>query len=81
MNFPSFSHDGKFIYALDHVESERFIFRIPVTGGKAQRIFDLKDVHLTGRLTFSMSLDPTDAPLLLREMGSSEIYALNLEQK
>jgi DNA-binding winged helix-turn-helix (wHTH) protein/Tol biopolymer transport system component len=80
VNFPSFSHDGKFIYALDHLGAERFILRIPVTGGKPERIFDLKDVNLTGRLTFSLSLDPTDAPLFLREMGSSEIYALTLEQ-
>jgi DNA-binding winged helix-turn-helix (wHTH) protein/Tol biopolymer transport system component len=80
VNFPSFSHDGKFIYALDHLGAERFIFRIPVIGGKPQRLFDLKDVKMTGRLTFSLSLDPTDAPLLLRETGSSEIYALTLEQ-
>jgi hypothetical protein len=26
-------------------------------------------------------LDPTDAPLLLREIGTSDIYALTLEQK
>jgi hypothetical protein len=38
-------------------------------------------VKITGRLTFSMSLDPTDAPLLLRETGSSEIYALTLAEK
>jgi len=81
VNFPSFSHDGKYIYALDHLAADRFIFRISVAGGEAERIFDLKDVNITGLLTFSMSLDPTDAPLLLREMGSSEIYALTLEQK
>jgi hypothetical protein len=28
-----------------------------------------------------MGLDPTDAPLLLRDIGSSDIYALTLEQK
>jgi len=81
VNLPSFSHDGKFIYALDLVEGDRFFFRIPVTGGKIERLFDLKDVNITGRLTFSMSLDPTDAPLLLRETGSSEIYALTLAEK
>jgi len=27
------------------------------------------------------TLDPTDAPLVLRDMGSTYIYALTLEQK
>jgi len=26
-----------------------------------------------------MNLDPTDAPLLLRDVGSADIYALTLE--
>jgi hypothetical protein len=28
-----------------------------------------------------MSLDPTDAPLVLRDVGSDDIYALTLEEK
>ena len=28
-----------------------------------------------------LGLDPTDAPLLLRDAGTDEIYALTLEQK
>jgi len=28
-----------------------------------------------------MGLDPTDAPLLLRDIGSEDIYALTLEEK
>jgi hypothetical protein len=30
---------------------------------------------------FSMSLDPTDSPLVLRDIGTNDIYALTLEQK
>jgi len=28
-----------------------------------------------------MTLDPTDAPLVLRDVGSDDIYALALEEK
>ena len=55
------------------------LFRIHVLGGEAERIRDMKDWHSTG--SGWMGLDPTDAPLLLRDIGSSDIYALTLEEK
>ena len=57
------------------------VFRISVTGGDAERIADLKRVHYTGYYSVWFELDPTDAPLLLRNVGTSDIYALTLEQK
>ena len=55
------------------------VFRIPVAGGGEERIVDMTDWNLTGFVGFSISLDPTDAPLVLREAGSDDIYALTLE--
>jgi hypothetical protein len=57
------------------------VFRIPASGGDAERISDLKGVHYTGYYSVWLGLDPTDAPLLLRDIGTSDIYALTLEQK
>jgi eukaryotic-like serine/threonine-protein kinase len=57
------------------------IYRIPVAGGDAERLTDMKDVHITGYYGVWFGLDPTDAPLLLRDIGTSDIYALRLEQK
>jgi hypothetical protein len=57
------------------------VFRIPVIGGDAERITDLKEVPYTGYYSVWFGLDPTDAPLLLRNIGTSDIYALTLEQK
>ena len=56
------------------------MFKIPVTGGKPERIADLREGHLTGFVGFSMSLDPTDVPLVLRDVGSDDIYVLTLEE-
>jgi len=55
------------------------LFRISVAGGREERVMNMSDWHLTGRFGASMSLDPNGAPLLLRDVGSDDIYALTLE--
>jgi eukaryotic-like serine/threonine-protein kinase len=56
------------------------VFRIPVAGGEAERIIDLKDFQYTGYVGHWMGLDPDDAPLLLRNTGTDDIYALTLKR-
>jgi len=41
----------------------------------------LKDFRYTGTWGLWLGLDPTDAPLMLRDVGTSDIYALTLERK
>jgi hypothetical protein len=50
-------------------------------GGKPERVADLKGVHYTGYYGLWMGLDPTDTPLILRNTGTYDIYALTLEEK
>jgi Tol biopolymer transport system component len=79
--FPSWSKDGRFIYFL-RTTDDRGIYRVPISGGDAERIVDLKDFQYTGWYSSGwLGLDPTDAPLRLRDAGTDEIYALTLEQK
>jgi Tol biopolymer transport system component len=88
-NYPQFSHDGRFVYFLqtvqDHEGEDRTVVnhldvvRIPVSGGMAERVVDMKDFHTTGYWSFSMQLDPTDAPLVLRDISSDDIYALDVK--
>ena len=54
------------------------VFRVRPSGGGAEKIVDLKDWHDAGWFGRYMGLDPTDAPLLLRDIGSEDIYALSL---
>lgn len=79
--FQSFSHNGRFIYYSKRRGPEQGIFRIPVAGGKEERVVNMTDWHLTGYSGFSMSLDPSDAPLVLLDTGTDDIYALSLEEK
>jgi len=78
--FPAFSADSRFIYFLRYGYNQG-VFRVPVAGGTDQRVVDMTDWHLTGYFGYSMSLDPTDAPLVLRDMNSNDIYALTVEPK
>jgi Tol biopolymer transport system component len=78
--FPRWSRDSHAIYFLG-LSDNPGVFRIPVTGGDAERLTDLKGFHYAGYYTVWFGLDPTDAPLLLRDIGTSDIYALTLEQK
>jgi Tol biopolymer transport system component len=77
---PEWSADGQFIYFKRVIEN-RGIFRIRIHGGTEEKIADLKDFHDAGWFGDYMGLDPTDAPLLLRDIGSNDIYALTLDSK
>ncbi len=64
VSFPCFSADSQTIYFLRYgVDQE--VFRIRIPDGKEERVADLRQTHLVSATGVSMSLDPTDAPLLL----------------
>jgi Tol biopolymer transport system component len=78
-DWPSWSNDSRFIYFF--AWPSEAAYRIPVTGGTPEKIVDLHDVKQTGWAGSWMGLDPTDTPMLLRDVGTDDIYALTLEQK
>jgi hypothetical protein len=80
VEFPSFSRDGRSIYFL-RFGHDQAVIRIAVIGSKEERVIDMAKWHVTGYMNYSMTLDPTDAPLVLRDVGSDDIYALTLEEK
>ena len=80
IEFPAFSVDSQFLFYL-LLGSDQAVYKVRVNGGEPQRVVDLKDWQLTGYSSFWMGLDPADAPMLLRDNGTSDLYALTLEQK
>ena len=81
VDMPCFSRDSQSIYFL-RFGVDQGVFRIRLKGGKPEeKIWDLKDLHLAGYWGYSMSLDPTDVPLISRDIGSQDIYALTLEER
>jgi Tol biopolymer transport system component len=78
--FATWSRDGRYIYYLKF-QTGNGIYRIRASGGEPERVADLTDVPYTGLFGMWMGLDPTDAPLIMRDTGSDDIYALTLEEK
>ena len=77
---PEWSRDSQFIYFLRR-RGDPGVFRISIRGGEPEKIADLKDFQIGGWYRSWMGLDPTDAPLMLRDISSDDIYALTLDQK
>jgi Tol biopolymer transport system component/DNA-binding winged helix-turn-helix (wHTH) protein len=78
--FPTWSSNSQFIYFL-RMGHDPGVFRVRVSGGNAKRVVDLKGFRHTGAFTLWMGLDPTDTPMLIRDVGTDDIYALTLEQR
>jgi len=79
-DFPAWSRDGRFIYFVS-TRADKGVFRIRPSGGKAERVVDLEGFHVAGLSGIWMALDPEDLPMLLRDAGGIDIYALTLEEK
>lgn len=69
------SRDGKVIYARDIAGS---LYRIPVSGGKPEFAGDLQGL---GTAVWSGLDTTTGAPLILRDIGTDDIYALTLTEE
>jgi Tol biopolymer transport system component len=72
------SRDSQFVYFLD---STRNVSRVSIKGGRVERVMDLTGFPHTGWMSDWMGLDPSDAPLLLHNVGSEDLYALTLDRK
>jgi Tol biopolymer transport system component len=77
LGYPSWSANGKAIYYMNFGEAPS-VFRVRVADGKVEHVLDLKNLHLTSNLGMWMGLDPSDALLFLRNIGTRDIYALTL---
>jgi len=75
-SFPSWSHDGRSVYFVQGVRNPA-VMRFSTADRKAERVADLKDLHTTGFYAVSFSLTPDDQPIMTRDIGTQEIYALD----
>jgi Tol biopolymer transport system component/DNA-binding winged helix-turn-helix (wHTH) protein len=74
----NWSSDGRYLYYLRR-GSDPAIVRIRLLDGAIEQVADLKGVRQTGfRSGFWMGLTPDDSPLVLRDIGTEEIYSLDL---
>ena len=76
--FPNWSHDGKYLYFEDSFQSE--MRRVQIPGKKFENIASLKEVRRpNGIFGFWSKAAYDGSPLVLRDAGTQEIYALELQ--
>jgi Tol biopolymer transport system component/DNA-binding winged helix-turn-helix (wHTH) protein len=75
----SWSKDAKYIYFDSACGSpDPALFRVSVKDGRIERLYSLKDTpEVYGDYGTWFGLDPEDSPLLTRDLGTQEIYALD----
>ena len=75
----NWSHDGQSIYFLDQ-SGKGTVLKIRIGDHNSEKVVALDDFKTTGRYSGSLSLMPDDSPLLLREGGTQDVYALDWEK-
>ena len=78
IGWPSWSHDGQYIWFTGSTAGaqQSGIFRIRIQNRKLDEMIDLKDFRQAPGWGDWFGLTPTDQPLLVRDAGAQDIYAL-----
>ena len=78
IGYPVWSRDGSFIYFDNLSTSEPAILRVRISDRTIEQAASLKNVRrAVGAFAAWSGLGPDDAPLVLRDTGTQEIYALD----
>ena len=78
--FPEWAHDSQWIYYVRWTTNPALL-RIRVADGRQELLADLTGVPYTGVYTLWMGLDLSDRPMMLRDAGTDDIYALTLKRE
>ena len=77
--YPNWSHSGDSIFFLNHLAGGDKVFRVSIAGHKLEEVADLKNFHGAPFLVgYWFGLAPDDSPLLVRDAGTWDFYALSL---
>jgi serine/threonine protein kinase/Tol biopolymer transport system component len=81
LNYPNWSRDGKFVYFEDIGGGGPEIARVSITDRKREQIVSLRNVprvNLQSNQPWN-GLAPDNSPLIMRDVGSREVYSLELQ--
>jgi Tol biopolymer transport system component len=76
VNFHGSSRDGKYVYFDSPSGDDPGFYRVRISDHKLERLVSWKDFR---RVNFCCDLAPDDSPLVVRDVGTHEIYALDWE--
>ncbi|MCG3161175.1 MAG: Serine/threonine-protein kinase PknD [Acidobacteria bacterium] len=77
ISFPQWSRDGQYLYFLNLNRSDPALLRVRISDRKIEQWASMKDLRIApsafGRW---MGLAPDDSPMMMRDVGAQDIYAL-----
>ena len=81
VGWPEWSHDSKsVVFWFASRDSGMGIFRVRIGDRKPEEVLSLKDVRLAWSLFGDWhGLAPDDSPLILRDVATQEVYALDVD--
>ena len=80
IGYPQWSADSKFVYFDSRLSAELAVYRVRIADRKLERLADIRNFNRVVQPWVSwMGLTPDGSPLFMRETGSQEVYALDLE--
>ena len=75
VGYPNWSRDSRYIH-FDAPGADPAFYRVRISDRKLERLVSLKDVRRSGFFGWT-GLAPDDSPMLVRDVGTEEIYALD----
>ncbi len=78
--FPNWSRDGQYVYFLRWLDNPA-VLRVRISDRKVEQVFDLTNLSTIGNIGPWLGLGPDDSPLLLRDIGTQDVYALDWEER
>ena len=81
-NSAVWSHDTQYIYFDNFPSRDAAVLRVRISDHKLEHVTNLEGLRRAESVTLNwpwMGLAPDDSPLLVRDIGSQEIYALDWE--
>jgi serine/threonine protein kinase/Tol biopolymer transport system component len=77
--FPNWSRDGQYVYFLRWLDKPA-VLRVRITDRKLEQVSDLTHLPTTGSIGPWLGLAPDDSLLVLKDMGTQDVYALDWEE-
>ena len=79
MGWLEWSKDGQYLQA-DDGSGTGAVIRIRLSDHKTERVVDLKNFATVGYYGFWFAVAPDDSPIMLRNAGTQDVYALDWEE-
>jgi serine/threonine protein kinase/Tol biopolymer transport system component len=81
VGFAEWSTDSRYVYFDNGLSTESAVYRLQIADHKVEQVASLKDLRraVWGGLPW-FGLTPSGDPLLMRDVGSQEVYALDFEE-